>query len=295
VPGIKSSYQFQLAALLVLVACLANVFPARADDTDLFNVDSGHWMSFERYDDNVKHNRPVGNESLGEAPAKVELPELTAPSGAEAEKTGTAPPVTVVGLPEETTPAVAAPLRPLDLPILPGVNKGYGLQVTSTVDSNAQTAQIVTAKDGSADMHLQDQNWQNATDAARQHANGGDETEESNERPPLDVRMSYLPNPKMVPTNKAQHKPRLHIADLPSTPAPKPMPTEAQKAVAECTAALDAYKKKEIEAIQSDRQTLQALQSAIADLGLQKQLDFLAGAQQSPTLAAPQQQKSGAN
>ena len=36
--------------------------------------------------------------------------------------------------------------------------------------------------------------------------------------------------------------------------------------------ALDAYKKRQLAAIESDRQTLSALQGAIAQLGLQKQL-----------------------
>jgi hypothetical protein len=55
---------------------------------------------------------------------------------------------------------------------------------------------------------------------------------------------------------------------------PKKTPEEA----AAC-AAIDAYKKQQLQAIQSDRQTLKALQDAIKQLGLQKELNFMAGAQ----------------
>ena len=57
---------------------------------------------------------------------------------------------------------------------------------------------------------------------------------------------------------------------------PPPAPAVSTADAAAC-AALDAYKKRQLEAIESDRQTLTALQNAIAQLGLQKQLDFLPG------------------
>jgi hypothetical protein len=285
-------YQSRCLALAGLVACLCYASPAKADTPDPFNMDGGHWMSFDHYSDNLKRNRPVGNETPGEAPVKIEVPALDVPAAAKDEKpaANAAPAATLAGEPVPSGPAVATMTRPLNLPILPGVNKGYGLKVSSTLDNNNPTApaQIVSTDNGASDMHLQEQNWQNATEAARPHAGEEKEDADSNQRLPLDVRMTFLPNPKIIQATQSQHKPRAHIAELPSTPKPAPTNAQAQQAVVACTAALDAYKKKEIEAIKSDRQTLQALQSAIADLGLQKELNFIAGAQQSSTLSAPQ-------
>jgi hypothetical protein len=59
--------------------------------------------------------------------------------------------------------------------------------------------------------------------------------------------------------------------------APPPKPKLSAADAAAC-AALDAYKKRQLAAIESDRQTLSALQNAIAQLGLNKQLDFMIGA-----------------
>jgi hypothetical protein len=292
VSGIRIPYRFLRLAMLGLAVCMLCSPAAKADNVDPFDIDSGHWMSFEHYSDNIKHNRPVGTESLGEAPVKIEPPELGTPQAAEAQKPAgsAASATTLAGDTASSEPAVAAPLRPLDLPIMPGINKGYGLQVNSTLDQNVPTApaQIVTTNADAPDMRLQDQNWQNAADVARKNAKENSNDENSDQRLPLDVRMTFLPDPKIIPATQAQHKPRPQITELPSTPKPAPVNAQAQQAVAACTAALDAYKKKEIEAIQSDRKTLQALQTAIADLGLQKELNFIAGAQQSPTLTAPQ-------
>lgn len=287
-PGIRIPYRLRLfPALLGLTASLVFCVAAAAEDFDPFQVNSGHWMSFERYDNNIKRKRPVGNEALDLAPAKVQPPALDAsPDENEAAEAAMGTHI-VNGQIVSLAPVVAAPTRPLDLPILPGFNRGFDIRVDSTSDNNAsQPAQIVRTGDGQSDLHLQEQNWQDAAEAARQRADEKNGVNADVERLPLDVRMSFLPNPKITPVPSPERKPRPRLAEVPSLPKPAP---EAPQ-TAEC-AAVDAYKKKQLEAIQSDRQTLQALQSAITDLGLQKQLNFMAGAQQSPALgAAPQNQ-----
>jgi len=270
--------------LIGLAASLGLCSPAHADDLDPFQVDHGHWMSFERYNDNLRHNRPVGNEAISATPV-IETPALATPANNTTKSDGTDQGQAQPAADESVAaaPAIAAPTRPLDLPLLPGVNKGFNVRVDSTSDVNATTpAQIVETKDGESEMHLQEQNWQDAAEIARQHADDKNGLYKDSEHAPLDVRMTFLPNPKVTPETGPERKPRIRLVDVPSIM--KHATAETQKTPAEC-AAIDAYKKKQLEAIQSDRKTLQALQSAIADLGLQKQLNFMAGAQQSPTLS----------
>ncbi len=259
--------------MLILGGCLGMIGlcpPANAENIDPFQLDTGHWMSFEHYSDNVKRNRPVGNESLGLPIRKAEPVETVKP-------TAELSPAVVQ---DAAAPTVAAPTRPIELPIMPGVVQGYSIQVDSTPDPNSSAphSQITSSKDGKSDLHLQEQNWQEAADFARQHADMRNKTHADAEHQPISVRMTFLPNASVKPDLNPERKPRPRLAELPTKP--KPVLEQAKQTPQEC-AAVDSYKKKQLEAIQSDRQTLQALQSAIADLGLQKQLNFMVGAQQS--------------
>lgn len=293
-PGIRIPYCFRvLIFFLGVVSCFLFSPPTtHAEDFDPFNVESGHWMSFGHYDDNLKSNRPVSNETLDVAPVKIATPELEPTAPVDTKPTDTA---AVPAIPTDATnasstePAIASLTRPVDLPVLPGVNKGYNLNVTSTLDANASDTNASTSavninqRSGEAEMHLREQNWQDAAEIARQHSLDHADDTVDNERLPLDVRMSFLPNPKISPVTASQPTTRRVVPGL--LPQTKPAP-EAVK-TADCKA-VDDYKKKQLEAIQSDRQTLQALQAAISDLGLQKELNFLAGSRQSRTLTIPQ-------
>lgn len=264
---------YVMGCLLIFCGLAAGAFvrpAAAAGELDPFQIENGHWMSFERYSDNIKRNRPVGAET----PVAIEAPTL-AVAGDEKPMEPAADSAGQPGLAEESMPAVAAPQRPLNLPTLPGVNKGFNLQVESTAENKtaAPPAQIVQTSDGASDLQLQARNWQEATEIARARSDRASAVRDP-EHSPLDVRMSFLPNPKVVPVGPDEKKPRTHYLAMPATQKP---PEEA-KTAAEC-AAVDTYKKKQLEAIQSDRETLQALQSAIADLGLQKQLSFMTGGQ----------------
>ena len=292
----KNQLSFRRLLALIGLAATLGVCPIAnaADGDDPFQMDSGHWMAFDRYNDNVKRHRPVGGEVL-DAPPAVAVPTLG--------ENGTAdtPPATTTATATEqsATPTVAAPTRPLNLPILPGVNRGYGIQVNSTAeDSAAPAAQIVENSDGTDDLHFQKQNWQDAAEVARKRADEANGlTSAENESAPLDVRMSYLPNTQIKPEPGPGRPPRQHYTGViaKTKKAERHVDeTAKQQTPAEC-AAVDLYKKKQLEAIQSDRQTLQALQSAISDLGLQKELDFMTGAQNNvspqaastPTNATP--------
>ncbi len=98
---------------------------------------------------------------------------------------------------------------------------------------------------------------------------------------PLDIRYSALPKANVAPPPflAPDHSSGLELgrAQLLAKQAQKQAtPPKASSDPALC-AIVDSYKKQELNAIQNDRQTLQALQSAVRALGLQKQLGFMSG------------------
>ena len=281
----------QMLILLFGAGMVLHAGAARADDLDPFANTTGQWMSFDRYNDNIKRNRPVGNEAI--SMPKIETPEVDVP----AEPVKTVDSIDQNAVPEggkNPDVVVAEPTRPLDLPILPAMNSGYNIPVETTASDNVATspAQIVQKDDGNSDLHFKEQNWQDAAEIARQHADERNGVNADNDHPPIEVRLSFLPDPKIVPAFNAPKKPRLRMVEVPTAPKPIPAVAEAPK-TAEC-AAVDMYKKKQLEDIQSDRQTLQALQAAISDLGLQKQLNFMTEVRQTPISAGQNLQVPGA-
>jgi hypothetical protein len=272
--SIKPGCFLRSALLLAGVVAFGGIaLPVYGSEEDPFQVDTGHWMSFERYKDNVKAGRPVPTAPEN-TPADATPLETLVPVAA---------PEPVVTAPE-TQPVVAAPSRPLDLPVLPGVNQGFSVRVDSTADESQNTskAQIVNF-DSKPTLHLEEQNWQDAAEAARQSAAAEARANGDDQHVPLNIRMSFLPNAKITPVPSPEYKSTHGRGPLPTAPQmAKAPPAQKPEDLAAC-AAVDAYKKKQLEAIQSDRQTLDALQSAISQLGLQKQLSFLAGAQGSVT------------
>jgi hypothetical protein len=242
-------------ALLVLFAL--NAAPVLAAD-DPFDVESGHWMSFDHYKDADKR---------GILPAKP--PE---PADSPTSDTGAS------GAPTLAAPTVAAPTRPIDLPVMPGLNKGFTVQVNSTVDE--QPAPSAAAGDVEKTSPVSDKNWQSPASVQTAKKAEDDDTEDV----PLNVRLSYLPNQKVTPVASPDRPSALkagHVA-LEKLLAAKAA-QQAPKTPAETAAcaAIDAHKKQELAAIQSDRETLKALQDAIHSLGLDKQLDFMQGGNNS--------------
>ena len=117
--SIKPGCFLRSALLLAGVVAFGGIaLPVYGSEEDPFQVDTGHWMSFERYKDNVKAGRPVPTAPEN-TPADATPLETLVPVAA---------PEPVVTAPE-TQPVVAAPSRPLDLPVLPGVNQGFSVRV----------------------------------------------------------------------------------------------------------------------------------------------------------------------
>ncbi len=256
-------------ALVAGLCFLATAVPARADDGP-FEFDRAHWMSFDRYKEKTKHGAALQetNDTEASAPAGDNDKPADAPVAGD----NATPSVTPPGM----VPAMAVPTRPINIPVMPGLNKGYNVQVNSTEDEKPPIAQI-THIDTQPTVSIPERNWQAPKDAIRrsgqQDVEGGDG---DNERQPLNIRMSFLPNSKITPVPSPEYKSNhgRKLAAAVAAAAPEP---EKKAEVAAC-AAIDAYKKKQLEAIESDRQTLTALQKAISQMGLQKELNFIAGA-----------------
>jgi hypothetical protein len=271
--SIKKSYRkyFLVSIFFMgfLYAPYGGVTPAYADD-DPFQFESTHWMSFERYKEKTKHGAPATDAAdAGAADDSVSttVPTLGDAHNAAGESTTVTPPT--------MTPTVAAPTRAIHIPVMPGMNKGYNLRVNSTEDEKTPVAQI-THMDTQPTISIPEQNWQTPKEAAQ--LAGKDSDSDSDEHQPLNVRMSFLPNTYITPVPSPEYK-STH-GRKPPTAVVAAAPEEPKKKASDLAAcaAVDAYKKKQLEAIESDRQTLTALQSAISQLGLQKELSFMTGA-----------------
>jgi hypothetical protein len=240
----------------VVAVLLGMSGPARADDAP-FQLDRTNWMSFERY----KEEPSAWHEEKPSDQAAIETPALTAP--------------VIVPMP------IALPVlnRPVNVPAMPGVNQGFEVDVSSTLDGKRSVDSLATNPDGPDGLQPPQENWKDAATEARQsmmqNKNADDE-----DKGAFSIRFAYLPNPEVTPVFNPPHKkyerPKLQVAQT-------PVPDKEDKAAC---AAIDAYKKRQLEAIESDRQTLAALQGAISQLGLQKQLDFMVGANGSLTQPA---------
>jgi hypothetical protein len=244
-----------LRAIAVTALLIANG-AAFADD-EPFQLDRTNWMSFDRYkeDPSAWQGPKAGDQVAAQAP--------------------------VLSVPVIVPQPVAVPTlnRPINAPTMPGVNNGFEVDISSTLDSKRSVDSLATNPDGPEGLEPPEQNWKNAAAEAREFVTQN-KTAEDAESTTLKIRFAFLPNPEITPVF---NPPKKHPRPQPAVIAQTPVPNNPQDKAA--CAAIDAYKKRELEAIQSDRQTLAALQSAITQLGLQKKLDFMVGANGS--LAAP--------
>ena len=261
---------------LGLVVLLVSGF-ARADDAPF--EPNNHWIPFSHYKDTG------GVED--EAETVTPLPK----GGAEVLSAPTQQvPVAPSSSAASTAPVIAAPKRPIDLPLMPGMNKGFDVRVNSTDDDYVPSATTAVNKSPAAQIHLPDKKWVDPSVAAKPHNTDDSETEA-----PLNVRMSFLPNQRITPIPSPEHPSALELGreQLKKGTVKKETPPKAEKSQptpedAAACAAIEAYKKQQLDAIQGDRQTLLALQEAIKSLGLQKQLGFIAGSGGALSTPAPQ-------
>jgi len=289
----RTNFSRTCCAIAAGVSALFFATVARADSPGPFDVDPSHWVPYNLYKEGATDGLPKP------AAPKIDLPDASA-AVPGASTTSTSPDSSAAPAAATTAsaaPAIAAPTRPIDIPVMPGMNKGYSISVQSTADNDRlPVAQIsnMDAPDKAPDIHLKEQNWQKAAEVARIPAST--DGDDDDEKKPIDIRLSFLPNSSIVPA-PSDTKPQTHGRRQPGVPkvadstpeAPKKSPQE----LAAC-AAMDAYKKHQLQAIQSDRQTLKDLQAAIAQLGLQKQLSFMSNAEGSLSASASEKTDSPA-
>jgi len=268
---------FMRMVIGVLAAVLICGGPARApaQNLDPFETDTNQWKSFDRYKEEEKNrlfSTMTGNieeDSRAEAKAvaeeeKSEAVPIKKPAS-DADKDTIMPP-------SLDSSVMAAPEKPLDPPVMPGVNNGLDMHAGSTDDDAKPSAHVVNL-DSEPNLQLPKQNWLDALRAAQ--LNGRED------HTPLHIRMSFLPG---FEAPQKHNTPKAVVASVLPPPIKKEVQPKSPADVAAC-AAIDAYKKRQLEAIQSDRETLAALQSAIKQLGLEKKLDFLSEAGSLSTTA----------
>ena len=239
-----------------------------------FAMDGSRWMSFDHYKE-VTPRTPVGtanDKKDSDAETANSAPVISAPSLGISGGTANATPETPIKTANASSGKTGiAPLsRPINIPVMPGMNKGFQFQVTSTAATvdDPPKAQITNIEDKPT-VTLPESNWQSIAEATQEQKDTGLVDVNGNPRKVLNVRMSYLPNDSIRPNVQpkvvaAKTKPK-SVLEAQSKPVVD---------VAAC-AAVDAYKKRQLDAIESDNKTLVALQSAIKELGLQKDLSFL--------------------
>lgn len=256
------------------IALILNNFTAQACAADVgpANLEDSQWMSFEHYKDITTRHTTTSPNLVTD---KETFPETTPDNGATAMATaptdsGEATPTT-----SATTPLVMAmPERALNLPAMPASIRGFSLPTASTEENTTPALPIMNEK-MAPDIHLANENWENPTTRA---ATGG----EGDDGAAPNIRLSYLPNTKLIPTASPEHVSVMaldhalvrQLAEKALAKHDKNVDKKSPEERAAC-AAIDAYKKQQFDALQGDRQTLKALQDAVASLGLQKELGFI--------------------
>jgi len=232
--------------------------------------DSARWMSLQSYEN---------HEQRHPEPKKLEkaAPDPVLPSDAAA-----------VSEPASKDSVVTK----IEEPAMPGMNRGFNIKVHSTDDETERESQITTAEPSKPGPS--EEKWKSLSQEKTDNEEKSEDVEGS-DSPSSKVRMTFLPSRNILPAPKPEHvsgqkNPREFFKKLAEEERNKKR--DAQKKNARATPedkaaseVLEAYRKQQLEAIQSDRQTLKALQNAIRSLGLTERLDFVA--EGGSLLAAP--------
>lgn len=166
---------------------------------------------------------------------------------------------------------------------------GYGMEINSTAENMKLPVPMPPAKTGEQPPRRYEPGWMESAAIARRQAfaesSKGWSPYGSSTPAPSSLRLSYLPGkiPPLTPPSNVPAPPA-QPAKSAKPNARAPDNAEAQAPDLETwTKAIKDYKTKQMEAIQSDRQTLEALQNAIKELGLQQELNFDSSLLLSPT------------
>lgn len=267
-----------IVGLLLIFGTTTVVVPSvvHAEDTDPFQMDTGVWKSFDRYKEEQQQKLlSAATGDLQKDLKSVEEEEKATEEAAakEAQAKADAPPVTATdSKPAEVAaaPVLAQPDRPINTPQLPALTTRFSVDVGTTADDAKQVAAAPSRfshVEADPELQVAKHDWLNPIQVMQQNAAGEDG---DYAHTPINIRLTMLPSYK-APTPYKKVAPQ-QVASIIAPP-----PAAPATDLASC-AAVDAYKKRELQAIQSDRQTLAALQAAISELGLNKELSFMSGA-----------------
>lgn len=223
----------------------SRVIPTETGD-DSSEVNDNKWMSLDRYNDK-KHEAPADQPRKDEAKA----PETVSVEAQPAPKQ------------ENITAIPALPDRPLVFPSLPGLNNGLEVRVDTTDGDRDNASPPIIDAASQPEFGLAGSKWEDAGTKAREAAAGEHAV-------PLNIRMTRLPEAKVKPS-KAAAATKKPYSPLEAKAQEKS--SVANSSDEQTLAAIKAYKKRQLDAIESDRKTLSDLQAAIDKLGLDKKLD----------------------
>ncbi|MDD3371108.1 MAG: hypothetical protein PHE27_04700 [Alphaproteobacteria bacterium] len=266
---IKGCRRTCLAAGAVGVACSFVSFSAIADE--LFDLDIGTWTSTQTYDANLA--RKLVPEKPSSSQSDVKLPNQGRESPAEP-----------LAAPERTSLRDPSPPPPLfKTPPMPSLNKQYTLEVGTTQDDGEKNKLLLLAPGNLSSVGPPDKDWRPLTERLNITS---PKAEDGVQDHPLNVRMTYLPSRAVVPTPSVQGESAVKRGHelLRKLAAQKKRPKPKTREEEEACKALDAYKQRQLDALQGDRETLKALQEAIRSLGLTKELEFIT--EQGSTLSS---------
>ena len=217
-------------------------------ETNPFDISDERWT------------KPKSYQPLNTTPPEATPPEATPPA------------------PEaKTAPAPLQPFALSPIPSLPAPNKSFDIHLSSTDEHNKDKPPAVK-ESSPTDVQLSDKNWKTpAAQSAPKDYLDDDESGNEQETTALNVRMSFLPAQNLTPIPEPAHESahtRGNAQRKNILPPNQSSPLKTPEESAAC-AALDAYKKQQLDAIQSDRETLKALQDAVHALGKTKELNFM--------------------
>ncbi|NTU76905.1 MAG: hypothetical protein HGA90_03710 [Alphaproteobacteria bacterium] len=217
------------------------------------------WMSMERYTEKSQRFPGLFPDPPPQEKPVVDLP----PAVPEPAQTS-----------EPAEPAVVAqPSRPLNLPVMPA-SQGYQVNVSSTEDDANDDAVIpegekVAQPERPLNLPVMPGLAVKASLPDGEDEGEGDDEVEKDKHKPLNVRLTTLPDSRNVPMSAGSATKKR------ASPKASKTETAQVKPPLDTCPALTAHKKRQLQAIESDRQTLSALQAAIAELGLEKKLNFM--------------------
>jgi len=176
------------------------------------------------------------------------------------------------------------PAAILPTPAMPGLNKSLGEPAPLAEKNHSNEKTSALTPETTAGLPLPKENWKaippkdGATHASK---NDDDYSDDDHQVPQsLNVRMSFLPAQNVTPIPGPSHESAQKLGHdlMRKSLEKKPAQTAKDASTAASCAALDAYKRQQLDALQGDRETLKALQDAVHSLGLSKQLDLTAKA-----------------